>query len=163
MGSLEEMEGRLAQHTFTICSKLEEEIKNSQDKNLAVMSGSRQRVVTPRVTDMGKLSIKWQTIKTNNQNGIQSKPTSKNGPSVSGEGIRGRSSKTAGQILILKTSKMLGDVLNDTISGDAFYKELRGLLARQEARRKMEMRDVASMNRLNQMKRKPWVQARLQL
>lgn len=46
--------------------------------------------------------------------------------------------RTAGQILILKTAKKLGAILNDPLVGDAIHKELRAILGRQEERKRQE-------------------------
>jgi hypothetical protein len=53
-------------------------------------------------------------------------------------------------------------MLKDPIAGEALHKELRGLVGRQEARKRNEMREEATRQRLNQMKRKPWLQAKAQ-
>jgi hypothetical protein len=89
------------------------------------------------------LSIKWQKLGT---------------PKASTDGGR-----TAGQILILKTAKKLGSILNDPVAGDAIHKELRGVVGRQEERKRKEIRDEASRQRFSQMKRKPWLQARAEM
>ena len=70
--------------------------------------------------------------------------------------------RTAGQILILKTSKKLGTLLNDPIAGDAIHKEVRAVISRQEALKQKEMRDEATRQRLHQMQRKPWLAAKAQ-
>ena len=60
-------------------------------------------------------------------------------------------------------SERLGIDIGDAVAGEAFHRELRALLSRQEARRKKNVRDEAALQRFKQMKRKPWIQARVQL
>lgn len=153
-GSRAEMEGLLVQHTLTLCGFLEEELK-SNGKDMS--SVNRQRVVTPRVNEMGALGIKWQHKHERGSGGAGG---------IGNNAMRGNqhqngNGRTAGQILILKTAKKLSQILNDETAGEAFHKELRALLNRQEAMKNRELRNLASMQRLNQMKRKPWVQARV--
>ncbi len=152
-GSLAEMEGVLVQHTLTLCGVLEQELGSSARGGSAF---NKQRVKTPRVTEMGKLGIKWQHKHERGSGGAGG---------IGNNAMRGRqgggTKKTAGQILILKTAKTLSNVLKDPISGEAIHRELRLLLSQQDARKKQDMRDEASSQRLNQMKRKPWLQARL--
>ena len=71
--------------------------------------------------------------------------------------------KSAGQILRMKTAPQLKKAIGDDVAGDAFYKELRALLGRQDAKAKQELRNEASRIRMNQMRRKPELQARVQL
>lgn len=153
-GTKAEMEGLLVQHTLTLCGFLEEELKsNAKD----VSSGNRQRVVTPRVNEMGHLGIKWQHKHERGSGGAGGigNNAMRGNPQQNGNG------RTAGQILILKTAKKLSQILNDDTAGEAFHRELRALLNRQEAMKNKELRNIASLQRLNQMKRKPWVQARV--
>lgn len=152
-GSRAEMEGLLVQHTLTLCGFLEEELKSDAK---AVSTVNRQRVVTPRVEEMGRLGIKWQHKHERGSGGAGG---------VGNNAMQGRqqhgNGRTAGQILMLKTAKKLSQILNDAAAGEAFHRELRALLSRQEAMQNKKLRDLASMQRLNQMKRKPWVQARV--
>jgi hypothetical protein len=140
-GSLGELEGRLVEHTFTLCEHLEQELQSKQ-KN----SGSN-RVVTPRVNNMDKLGIKWQS---SHERGAGANPT---GP---------KSTRTAGQLLLLKTAKKLGSILSDPVAGDAIHKKLREVVGKHEMLKSQGRREEASRQRLLQMKRKPWLQARLQ-
>jgi hypothetical protein len=152
-GSLAEMEGKLVQHTLTLCGALEEELKGGAKRGSAF---NRKRVVTPRVQEMGRLGIKWQHKHERGSGGAGG---------IGNNAMRGKqqigTGRTAGQILFLKTAKKMNQILNDPMSGEAFHRELRSLLSRQEAAKKKELRDDASSQRLNQMKRKPWVQARV--
>ena len=68
--------------------------------------------------------------------------------------------RTAGQILILKTAKKLGLMLKDNVSGAAIHKELRTLVGKQEAKKKKLQRDEATRQRMQQMKRKQYLQVR---
>jgi hypothetical protein len=63
--------------------------------------------------------------------------------------------------LLLKTAKTLGDVLKDTVSGEAIHHELRNVIGKQEARKQKVLREEATRQRHNQMQRKPWLTARL--
>ena len=82
------------------------------------------------------------------------------GPNRSnGSGSGGR---TAGQLLVLKTAKKLGILLKDEFAGQSIHKELRSLVGKQEAQKRKRQREEATRQRLVQMKRKPWLQARAQ-
>jgi transcription initiation factor TFIIIB Brf1 subunit/transcription initiation factor TFIIB len=154
--SLAELEGTLVQNALSLCSVLEDEINGGKQQN----GLNRQKVATARVNDMGSLNIRWQHSHERGSggaggvgnNGIirPSKPSTSNGK------------RSPGQILILKTSKKLGEAMGDKDVGEAFHTEIRRLLSRQELRKKKDLRDIASSQRLNQMKRKPWLQARVQ-
>jgi len=74
-----------------------------------------------------------------------------------------RGGRTPGQVLILISAKKLGQEIlkGDTIAGDAIHRELRHLISRQEARKKLKLREEETRKRLLQMKRKPWLQARM--
>lgn len=153
-GSVGEMEGMLVQHTLTLCGVLEAELKKGGAKGGSAFGG--KRVVTPRVNEMGRLGIKWQHKHERGSGGAGG---------IGNNAMRGKQNngngRTAGQILFLKTAKNLSHILKDNLSGEAFHRELRSLLSRQEAAKKKELSDVTSAQRLNQMKRKPWVQARV--
>jgi hypothetical protein len=152
-GTLEELEGQLVEHSITLCEQLEKEVNDAAGTSASL---SKNKVVTPRVKDMSKLGIKWQHSYERGSGG-------KGGVGGSGVAqVKSGSSRTAGQILILKTSKKLGEILKDPFSGEALHKELRGLLAQQETRKQKLMREEASRQRLQQMKRKPWLQAKIQ-
>jgi hypothetical protein len=154
-GTLAEIEGLLVQHTLTLCSKLEEEITKGGKKG----SLNRQKVVTPRV-QMGTLGIKWQHKHERGSGGA-------GGVGNSGRGY-GKASqvkpsgRSAGQILILKTAKKLSEAVGNAKAGEAFHRELSALRSRQEALKKKQRSDVVSAQRLNQMKRKPWLQMRVE-
>ena len=53
-GTQEDIEGTLVEHAITLCEHLEMELKEKADKNTS------RAVSTPRVAQMGKLSIRWQ-------------------------------------------------------------------------------------------------------
>ena len=149
-GTQEELEGRLVEHTMTLCDQLEAELKEKADDG--------RKGITPRVQDMAHLGIKWQHSHERGSGG-------KGGIGNSGRAVNGNkpgehNDRKAGQILILKTAKKLGSMLNDPTAGEAFHRELRALVGRQDARKSKERRDEAARQRFNQMKRKPWLQAR---
>lgn len=150
---LGELEGQLVEHAITLCEHLEMEM---QSRN-AQQDSRVQRVVTPRVADMTKLGIKWQHSHERGSGG-------KGGVGGSGttSSIVTANGRTAGQILLLKTAKKLGSILNDPIAGEAIHRELRGVIGKQEARKQKEMREEATRQRFNQMQRKPWLTARVQ-
>jgi hypothetical protein len=149
LGSVSELEGRLVEHAITLCEHLEAELmKRSNATN-------GRRVSTPRVTDMSKLGIKWQHSSERGSGG-------KGGVGGSGTHHTGGAGRTAGQILLLKTAKTLGDVLQDPVAGEAIHQELRNVIGKQETRKQKALRDEATRQRFTQMQRKPWVQARLQ-
>lgn len=56
-GSRDELEGKLVEHSITLCEFLETQMKNGSNSNSAIPG---KRVITPRVTDMSKLGIRWQ-------------------------------------------------------------------------------------------------------
>lgn len=146
-GKLEDLEGQLVEHSITLCENLESELKEMNEK-----AASSKRI-TPRVNDMSKLGIKWQNIQDRRTGGKLG---------IAKASVAKPSGRTAGQILLLKTAKKLGSIMNDDVAGEAFHKELRAVVGQQETRKRQQMRDEATRQRLQQMKRKPWLQARIQ-
>ena len=142
-GSVDELEGKLVEHSIMLCEYLEAELQ-SRNKNGAT------KKPTPRVNDMSKLSIKWQH---GNERGMGGRNADKAAAASTG--------RMAGQILILLTSKKLGTILKDELSGDAFHKELRGVIGKQEELKRQKKLEEASRQRLHQMQRKPYLQARI--
>jgi len=156
--NINESEGRLVRHSLTICDLLETELNNINKYGSTIR---RKRLFTPRVREMGQLEIKWQQSHKQGYNkGTRSEYNSKYIPN-SGRGEKYRGEKTAGQILMMKTAKKLGEAINDNTAGEAFHRELRALLCRQELKKKEERRKEATMMRFKQMKRKPWLHARV--
>ena len=152
---LGELEGRLVEHSIALCEHLEEELESRSSGGFGT---SRRGVVTPRVTDMSKLGIKWQHAHERGSGGRGGVGGSGQAPRRSTNG----GGRTAGQILILKTARKLSAVLKDELAGEAFHRELRAVIGRQEALKRKEIREEATRQRLHQMQRKPWLQARLQ-
>ena len=158
-GSQEELEGKIVEHAITLCDHLEAELKAKGD-----LKG--KRVVTPRVTDMSKLGIKWQH---SHERGSGGKGGVGNNAQVSAslqqqqQQQQQQAGRTAGQILILKTAKKLGSILNDPQAGEAIHKELLALKGRQDAFRRKGQLEEATRQRFLQMKRKPWLQARAEI
>ena len=156
-GSVDELEGRLVEHAITLCEHLENELQSRAASSSSSSNKSTGRVVTPRLNDMTKIGIKWQHAHERGSGG-------KGG--VGGSGVTAAkvnmNQRTAGQILLLKTSKKLGTLLNDPIAGDAIHHELRSVISRQEGIKQRDMRDEATRQRLNQMQRKPWLAAKAQ-
>ena len=148
-GSVDELEGRLVEHAITLCEHLEQELQSRASSSVGV-----SRVVTPRVTDMSKIGIKWQHAHERGSGG-KGGVGSSGAPAPSG-------GRTAGQILLLKTAKKLGALLKDPLSGDAIHRELRTVISRQEAWKQKEMREEATRQRFHQMQRKPWLAAKAQ-
>jgi hypothetical protein len=161
-GSVDELEGRLVEHAITLCEHLENELQTRA--TTTSLKKSTGRVVTPRLNDMTKLGIKWQHSHERGSggkggvggSGVAVVSAATTGPSGN------RNERTAGQILLLKTSKKLGSLLNDPVAGDAIHHELRNVIMRQEGIKQREMRDEATRQRLNQMQRKPWLAAKAQ-
>jgi hypothetical protein len=153
-GPLGELEGQLVEHAIRLCEHLEAELQNraSDPKHRA-----QQRVVTPRLTDMTKLGIKWQH---SYERGSGGKGGVGGSGAVPTDAKSGR--RTAGQILLLLTAKKLGTILKNAIAGEAIHRELRSVIGKQEALKQDEMRKEATRQRLNQMQRKPWLAARVQ-
>jgi hypothetical protein len=148
-GSVDELEGRLVEHAITLCEHLEQELQSR-----AATSTGAGRVVTPRVNDMSKIGIKWQHAHERGSGG-------KGG--VGGSGATAPTGgRTAGQILLLKTAKKLGVLLQDPVAGEAIHRELRAVMSRQEAWKQKEMREEATRQRFHQMQRKPWLAAKAQ-
>jgi hypothetical protein len=159
-GTKDELEGMLVEHTLKICEYLESELKQKSDGKAKPTMGEL-RVNTPRVGDMGVLGIKWQHSYERGSGG-------KGGVGNSGRTISGikpgeRSSRTAGQILLLLTAKRFGNIIGQQAAGAAFHKELKAVIGREDARQRLERRDEATKARLKQMNRKPWLQKRVQL
>ncbi len=152
-GTREELEGKMVEHSIVLCDALEAELnKKAGSSN----TGGRGRVVTPRVKDMAKLGIKWQHAHERGSGG-------KGGVGGSGKNQPQRSGRTAGQLLILKSAKKLGHLVMDKTAGDAIHKELRSVVNKQQALKRQMLRNEATRQRLVQMKRKPWLQARAQI
>jgi hypothetical protein len=150
-GTQEELEGRMVEHSIELCDKLEAELREHDKKNAAA-SG---RVITPRVNDMSKLSIKWQHKHERGSGG-------KGGVGGSGH-TQQQSGRSAGQILLLKSAKKLGIMVNDKVAGEAIHKELRSLVNKQDAVKRQKLREEATRQRFAQMQRKPWLQARAEI
>lgn len=153
-GSLDELEGKLVEYTFKLCDELE----NEEETNIAGSVINKQRVNTPRVDDMAQLGIKWQSHRERGSGG-------KGGVGNSGKHavvLASGNTRTAGQRLILKTSKKLSSIIQDKFAGEAFHKELRNLLARQEERKKQDRMSENANKRFHQMQRKPWILKRLE-
>ena len=169
-GSLDELEGKLVEHTFSICEMLENDMKigGSGIKKGGGPMRMTRKVVTPRIQDMGTLGIKWQHAHERGSGGKGG--VGNNAQSIGAQKAKMRqlgrnrpmNNRTVGQIIILKSAKTLGAAIKDPVSGDAFHKELRALLQRQEARKQKGLRNDAAQQRFNQMKRKPWLQAKLE-
>ena len=157
-GTKDELEGKLVEHTLVLSEYLEAELKN---KAAGKSKLGGQRVHTPRVADMGTLGIKWQKSHERGSGG-------KGGVGNSGRSITGfkpgeRSSRTAGQILLLLTSKKFGNIIKDPVAGSAFHKELKAIAGMEQAKKWQARRDEATKARMNQMNRKPWLQKRVQI
>lgn len=148
-GTREELEGKMVEHSIALCDTLEADLSR-------VANPGRGRVVTPRVNDMAKLGIKWQHSHERGSGG-------KGGVGGSGKTQPVRSGRTAGQILILKSAKKLGQIVNDKTSGEAIHKELRSVVNSQQAQKRQMLRNEATRHRMMQMKRKPWLQARAEI
>jgi len=154
---LAELEGKLVEHTMTLCNALETELKAKNNP-----SSKSRRVITPRVKSMDHLGIKWQHAHERGSGG-------KGGVGNSGQENRNKdklqrkqkvgsvNQRTAGQVLLLKTAQKLSRLLNDKFAGEAFHKELRSLINRQEARKLKQRREESAQHRFQQMQRKPWL------
>jgi len=156
-GTKEELEGKLVEHALSLCDQLEAELTG---QNNGSTSARNKRVVTPRVQGMGNLSIRWQHSHERGSGGKGGVGNSGRSTLGTKAGERLKKERTAGQVLILKTAKRLCSMVNDPIVGSAFHKEVRALVGRQEARKRKELRDEAARQRLQQMQRKPWLQAK---
>mmetsp|Transcript_22492 Transcript_22492/g.48695 ORF Transcript_22492/g.48695 Transcript_22492/m.48695 type:complete len:848 (+) Transcript_22492:94-2637(+) len=168
-GSVDELEGRLVESTLKLIDDLESELKRGSSKTNASMPG-RKTIVTPRAASMGSLGIKWQHSHERGSGG-------RGGVGNSGKSVLGKrsrpggggadrasgSGKSAGQLLTLKTSKKLASAIGDAVAGEAFHRELKALVGRQQACKKKSLRNEAARERFRQMQRKPWLQARAQL
>jgi hypothetical protein len=154
-GAQEELEGKLVEHAIVLCNGLEAELKQHASKQ--GKSNGRGRVVTPRVNDMAMLGIKWQHKHERGSGG-------KGGVGNSGvQPVQLKSGRTAGQILILKTAQKLGVMLKDNFAGQAIHRELRSLINQQEAQKRNLQKEEHTRQRMAQMQRKPWLQARAQM
>lgn len=155
LGTREELEGKMVEHSIALCDALEAEL-NRTANSTAGSRGARGRVVTPRVNDMAKLGIKWQHSHERGSGG-------KGGVGGSGKNQPQRSGRTAGQVLILKSAKKLGQIVVDNTAGEAIHKELRSVVNKQQSLKRQMLRNEATRQRLVQMKRKPWLQARAEI
>jgi transcription initiation factor TFIIIB Brf1 subunit/transcription initiation factor TFIIB len=153
-GSQEELEGQMIEHAFTLCDKLEVDLEEEQKRAGPAGGVGRGRVNTPRLQNLGKLSIKWQHSHERGSGG-------KGGIGGSGQTSRTNGGgKTAGQILILKSARKLGDMINDPVAGEAIHKELQTLKSKQQTLKRQKILEEHSKQRHQQMQRKPWLQAR---
>ena len=132
----------MVEHTFNLIEHLEQQLHSKQASN-------GKKVQTPRLNDLAKLGINWQH---KHERGAGSKSL----PQAA------KSKRTAGQILILLTAKKLGSILKDPVAGEAIHKKLREVVSKQETLRLQGLREEASRQRLQQMKRKNWLQKRLE-
>jgi len=146
-GSREEIEGNLVQHSLTLCDLMENELNG---KNNRLSNTGKQRVITPRVQAMGNLGIRWQH---SHERGSGGAGGVGNSGLVGGKGQSG-SNKTAGQILILKSAKRLGEAIKDSVAGEAFHSEIRALLKRQQDREKKQRADHVVLRRSGKKRRK---------
>lgn len=153
-GSRDELEGKLVEDSITLCEFLETQMA----KGAAGKGAAGKRVVTPRV-NMSHLGIRWQHAHERGSGGKGGVGNSGNMKKRANAAMT--SSRRAGQILILQAGKKLGEILKDPLAGEYFHKELRSLMARQKARKDKALRDEASRQRLIQMQRKPWLQAKV--
>jgi len=139
-----ELEGMMIEYTLKMCDYLEKQVTENSAKNNINETHTKIRVATPRVNDMKKLSLTLQ----------HSDPVRMNLT------IKSSQNKSAGQVLILLTSKKWGMLVGDKIAGEAFHKELRTLLAKQESQKTKQRHMELAQQRFKQLKRKPWLQAR---
>ena len=146
-GGKDELEGKLVEDAIKLCEALEVELKQKQEQS--------KKKITPRVADMSKLGIQWQHAHERGSGG-------KGGVGGSGTNkVASSNGRKAGQLLMLKSAKQLAAILGDPLAGEAFHAELRVVLSRQETIKLKRKREEASRQRMQQMKRKPWLQARL--
>lgn len=167
----EELEGQLVEHAITLSEHLEVEWRSrtNNSSSSSSLATAKKKVVTPRVNDMTKLGIKWQHAHERGSGGKggvgnnaqSAAPQGKALPTTGGS-VVAVPSRTAGQILLLKTAQKLGAILKDKTAGEAFHKELRAVIGRQEERKQKALRNEATRQRFHQMQRKPWLQARVQ-
>ena len=162
-GTKDELEGSLIEHTLKLSEYLESELKKKStgQASSSKLAGGGRRVNTPRVADMGTLGIKWQHSYERGSGG-------KGGVGNSGRTVTGlkpgenrTSRRTAGQILLLLTAKKFGNIISDQVAGAAFHKELKAIIGREDAKKRLERREEATQARLKQMNRKPWLQKRV--
>ena len=57
--------------------------------------------------------------------------------------------------------KKFGNIIGDRVSSAAFRKELKAVIGREYAKKRMERRDESTNARLKQMNRKPCLQKRV--
>ena len=156
-GPLEELEGKLVEHSILLCEHLEQELLSRNQQQAS--NHKKSRVITPRVKDMSKLGIQWQHAHERGSGG-------KGGVGGSGTtrvAVQQQNGRTAGQLLLLKTAKKLGSILNDPLAGGAIHRELRAVIGKQETQKRKKILEEASRQRFQQMKRKPWLQARAKI
>lgn len=161
-GTNDELEGKLVEHTLKLCEYIESELSQKTNGKSKVMGGNL-RVKTPRVADMGTCGIKWQHSYERGSGG-------KGGVGNSGRAVNGtkpgentqRNGRTAGQILLLLTSKKFGNIIGDIVAGTAFHRELKAIIEREGAKKRQDRKDESTNARMKQMNRKPYLQKRVQ-
>jgi hypothetical protein len=149
-GTLEEIEGQLVEYSISLCEQLEAEVMGNGNR-ISRSGADRQRVTTPRITDMSKLEIHWQHENSKNKAATTV---------LSASSRQQKPRRSAGQILVLKSAKRLGEMMNNPLAGEAFHKELRSVIGKQEERKRLSLREEASRQRKMQMQRKKWLHAR---
>lgn len=159
-GTKADLEGKLVEHTLKLCEFLESELKGASNGKSKLMGG-QQKVKTPRVADMEKLGIKWQHSYERGSGGKGGVGNSGNTVLGTKPGQAPRSGRTAGQILLLLTTKKFGIILQDPVAGAAFHKELKTVLGKEDAKKRQARLAEATQARLKQMNRKPWLQKRV--
>jgi len=148
------LEGCMVGHILSLCDWIEQRMA-------ALEKGGKRgktRVVTPRVPDIDKISIRWQGKHERGSGG-------KGGVGNSGRMVNGvkpgeNTTRSAGQVLITCTGRKLGEILGDVKAGDAVFGALRLVLDKQKAIKKKSIGDVAAQKRFHQSQRRPWISAK---
>ncbi|KAI2489696.1 TFIIB zinc-binding [Fragilaria crotonensis] len=154
LGSQSELEGKLVEHTLSLCDQLEAELRQKLNAN------NGRRAITPRVKDMANLGIRWQ-------HGHERGSGGKGGVGNSGRAVNGvkpgeHAGRTAGQVLILKRPRNWAPCYRMPLL-EKVPQELRSLLGRQETRKLKDRREEGARQRVNQMQRKPYLQAKTEV
>lgn len=149
----EVLEGILVEKAMALCEKLEEEV----DESTAAKAPSSSRTATGRVSTvmgMGNLGINWQG-KDERGGGGAGGVGNNSRNNIGGVVSRGNG-KTPGQILMLKTSKKIIDVVEDVKVGKIIHTALENMKVKQKDLKRKRSGNESAQKRVNQMKRKAY-------
>mmetsp|Transcript_7160 Transcript_7160/g.14078 ORF Transcript_7160/g.14078 Transcript_7160/m.14078 type:complete len:798 (-) Transcript_7160:63-2456(-) len=150
-GTEEEMQNLMGEKCFELIAKIEEEVEGSGQ-----VKKSSFAVKTNRV-DMGSLGIRWQKAGERGSGGAGGLGNSGRN-TVTGLKVGERKKKTAGQILMLKTSanmsRLIGEEVQKGVIGRLIHNHMKETMEIQAMRNKKRKGDLNAIRRITQMDKK---------